>query len=204
MQRTTGTTSTGSTINGGRIAGSQVESLRGVRCVLLWRIGAVRLSCCDTERSIKGVLTSRQRVRRAVLFDGPDRVPRDLPEPWGSDFLHISPANAPTWKPGVEGEDEWGCVWRKLPGDKTMGQVVVSLATPSYWQKAPFVPPRLVSYGLLLGLCLLFGRAQGWLARGRLMLFGYVASRLEAMSPACIQSSSSRPRSWSSLNCRCR
>ena len=64
-------------------------------------------------------------MRRAVLFDGPDRVPRDLPEPWGSDFLHISPANAPTWKPGVEGEDEWGCVWRKLPGDKTMGQVVV-------------------------------------------------------------------------------
>ena len=60
-----------------------------------------------------------------MLFEGPDRVPRDLPEPWGSDFLHIGAANDPKWKPSVEGEDEWGCVWRKLPGDKTMGQVVV-------------------------------------------------------------------------------
>lgn len=70
-------------------------------------------------------MTSRERVRRAVLFQGPDRIPWDLPAPWGTDFLHIGADCDPNWKPSVEGEDEWGCVWQKLPGDKTMGQVKI-------------------------------------------------------------------------------
>jgi len=70
-------------------------------------------------------MTGRERVRRAVLFEGPDRVPRDLPEPWGSDFLHVGVDEAPDWKPRVEGEDEWGCVWEKDAEGKTMGQVKV-------------------------------------------------------------------------------
>ncbi len=70
-------------------------------------------------------MTSRERVRRAVLFQGPDRIPWDLPEPWGSDFLHVGPGPDPNWKPSVEGEDEWGCVWQKDPAGRTMGQVKV-------------------------------------------------------------------------------
>ncbi len=70
-------------------------------------------------------MTGRELVRRAVLFQNPDRVPWDLPEPWGSDFLHVGPDGDPDWEPGVDGEDEWGCVWQKDPSGKTMGQVKV-------------------------------------------------------------------------------
>lgn len=70
------------------------------------------------------MMTSRERVRRAVLFQGPDQVPRSLPQPWGTDFLCVGVDSDPNWKPKKEGEDEWGCVWSKLQGDKTMGQVV--------------------------------------------------------------------------------
>ena len=73
----------------------------------------------------KHTMTGKERVRRAVLFQYPDRIPRDLPEPWGSDFLHVGPDADPNWKSSVEGEDEWGCVWEKDPGDKTIGQVKV-------------------------------------------------------------------------------
>jgi len=72
-------------------------------------------------------MTSRERVRKAVLFEGPDRVPWDLPERWGSDFLYTGCDPDPDWHPDVQTdtrwEDEWGCIWEKLPGDKTMGQV---------------------------------------------------------------------------------
>jgi hypothetical protein len=70
-------------------------------------------------------MTSRERVKKAILFQKPDRVPVDLPEPWGSDFKTVSPALNPAFKPKVEGEDEWGCIWEKLPDDKTMGQVKI-------------------------------------------------------------------------------
>jgi len=69
-------------------------------------------------------MTPRERVRRAVLFQRPDRVPWDLPQPWGSDFLGVGPSADPSFAPAEPGADEWGCVWAKLHGDKTMGQVV--------------------------------------------------------------------------------
>lgn len=69
-------------------------------------------------------MTGRERVRRAVLFQGPDRIPRALPEPWGTDFFGVGISPDPNWSPSVEGEDEWGCVWKKDPAGKTMGQVV--------------------------------------------------------------------------------
>jgi len=68
-------------------------------------------------------MTSRERVRRAVLFEGPDRIPTELPDPWGRDILRVAIDPPPGWEPATEGEDEWGCVWRKVAGDKTMGQV---------------------------------------------------------------------------------
>ncbi|MFW6162702.1 MAG: uroporphyrinogen decarboxylase family protein [Planctomycetota bacterium] len=70
------------------------------------------------------MMTSRELVERAVRFRGPERVPRELPEPWGSDFVHVGAGPDPNWSPSAEGEDEWGCVWKKLgEGDHTMGQV---------------------------------------------------------------------------------
>lgn len=73
-------------------------------------------------------MTSRERVIRAVKFQGPDRVPYNLPAPWGTDFGGCGAGGDPDWKPCVQTETEWEdefhSIWRKLPGDKTMGQVV--------------------------------------------------------------------------------
>lgn len=68
-------------------------------------------------------MTGSERVRKAVMFQGPDRVPVDLPEPWGTDFLHVSPDPDPSWSPRLPGEDEWGCIWEKDRYGRTMGQV---------------------------------------------------------------------------------
>jgi hypothetical protein len=68
-------------------------------------------------------VTGSERVRRAVLFQGPDRIPVDLPEPFGTDFLHVGPDPDPNWRPKSPGEDEWGCIWEKDREGRTMGQV---------------------------------------------------------------------------------
>jgi len=67
----------------------------------------------------------KERIRRAVKFQGPDRIPRDLPEPWGADIIGTGAGPDPAWKPAVEGEDEWGSIWQKDAERKTHGQVVV-------------------------------------------------------------------------------
>lgn len=72
-------------------------------------------------------MTPRECVRRAVLFQGPDRVPVALPEKWGDDFFSVGATEDPSWTPSIKTdlkwEDEWGSIWEKFPGDKTMGQV---------------------------------------------------------------------------------
>lgn len=68
-------------------------------------------------------MTGRELVKRAVLFKDPERVPRALPDPWGDDFVNVDAGCVPSWKPSIEGEDEWGCVWEKDPEGRTMGQV---------------------------------------------------------------------------------
>ena len=72
-------------------------------------------------------MTSRERVRKAILFQKPDRIPVDLPEKYGSDSLYVVTDSDPDWHPSIDTEtrweDEWGCIWEKPPGDKTMGQV---------------------------------------------------------------------------------
>jgi hypothetical protein len=68
-------------------------------------------------------LTGSELVRRAVLFQKPERVPRELPDPWGNDFLWAWADAEPDWKPSFPGEDEWGCGWERDPAGKTMGQV---------------------------------------------------------------------------------
>ena len=80
----------------------------------------------DTMMDGSDVMTGRELIQRAVLFDGPDRVPGSLPEPWGSDLFRVRVRRDPSWEPSVEGEDEWGCVWKRVsPDDKTKGQVKV-------------------------------------------------------------------------------
>lgn len=73
-------------------------------------------------------MTSRERVIRAIKFQGPDRVPVNLPGQWGSDFAGAGPSADPDWKPCVQTETQWedefGSIWCKLHGDKTMGQPV--------------------------------------------------------------------------------
>ena len=70
-------------------------------------------------------MTGKERIRRAVLFQGPDRIPQSLPDPWGNDMIMPWPGEDPARKPCLPGEDEWGCVWEKDPEDKTIGQVKV-------------------------------------------------------------------------------
>lgn len=70
------------------------------------------------------MLTPRENVIRAIRFSGPERIPVDLPEQWGSDFIFTGQPKDPLFVSSVEGADEWGCVWEKIAvGDKTMGQV---------------------------------------------------------------------------------
>jgi len=88
-------------------------------------------------------MTSRERVRAAITFAGPDRVPVSLPGEWGNDILRVRFDSDPGFNPGREGEDEWGCVWQKVSAsDKTKGQVrghpltdftqLSSMRTPDY------------------------------------------------------------------------
>lgn len=72
-------------------------------------------------------MTSRELVTRAVRFTGPERIPRSLPEPYGNDFLWVGATPDSRWTPCLQTEtkweDEFGCLWERLHGDKTMGQV---------------------------------------------------------------------------------
>lgn len=85
----------------------------------------------------------REIVRRAILFEKPERIPYDLPPEYGSDFLNVSPDEDPAWKPKIKTEtkweDEFGCIWEKLPGDLTMGQVKFHpLSDYSDWRNVRF------------------------------------------------------------------
>ena len=101
-------------------------------------------------------MTSRERVIRAVTFQGPDRVPHQLPGDHGNDFLWIGPSGDPNWQPSIQTETQWedefGCMWQRLHGDKTMGQVTGHPLTdyslldtihwPDYKNPARYEAPR--------------------------------------------------------------
>lgn len=72
-------------------------------------------------------MTSKERIRRAVKFQGPDRVPVDLPEPYGSDFLHVGPDPHPDWRPSV-GRTNGDAYGRSSRGTRRWGR---SSSTPS-------------------------------------------------------------------------
>lgn len=67
-------------------------------------------------------MTSREILKRAIHFERPPRLPVNFGAFGVSDMAGI-PIEAPAgFEPSVEGEDEWGCVWRKTDL-ANMGQV---------------------------------------------------------------------------------
>ncbi|MHB0937904.1 MAG: uroporphyrinogen decarboxylase family protein [Armatimonadota bacterium] len=67
------------------------------------------------------MFTSRELVRRAIRFEGIDRLPHDFPEPFGSDFAGIGMHPSPDDRP-PNGMDEWGAVWENI-GVCQLGEV---------------------------------------------------------------------------------
>ena len=67
------------------------------------------------------MMSPRECVRRTLLFQGADRIPYDLPEPYGTDFYSIEMDPSPDSRP-ASGTDEWGAVWANI-GGMQLGQV---------------------------------------------------------------------------------
>ncbi|MDI7275829.1 MAG: uroporphyrinogen decarboxylase family protein, partial [Anaerolineae bacterium] len=67
------------------------------------------------------MIDSREVVRRTILFQSPDRLAYDFPEPYGSDFASVEMNPSPDARP-TEGVDEWGAVWGNI-GVSKLGQV---------------------------------------------------------------------------------
>ncbi len=72
-------------------------------------------------------MTSKERVKRAIHFNGPDRIPYHLPEPYPSDITWIFPKgkNIKTeMRDGVLYRlSEWGSWWQVV-SEENMGEVV--------------------------------------------------------------------------------
>ncbi len=67
-------------------------------------------------------MNSRERVRRAIEFSGPDRIPvRYYDNPAHSDIVIAGFAHPVGWAPPEPNVDEWGCLWSTL--NETIGQV---------------------------------------------------------------------------------
>ncbi|MCL2351091.1 MAG: hypothetical protein FWC55_01020 [Firmicutes bacterium] len=67
-------------------------------------------------------MTGKEIVRRSLYFQTPPRLPRDFPEPYGSDFVFTGPEPNPDAR-AARGTDAWGCVWNSL-GGMQLGEVV--------------------------------------------------------------------------------
>lgn len=66
-------------------------------------------------------MTPKQTVARTVWFQGADRLPCELPDPYGSDFAYVDMAPSPDARP-QKGIDEWGAAWENI-GQSILGQV---------------------------------------------------------------------------------
>jgi len=74
-------------------------------------------------------MTPKQVVRRTIAFDGPDRLARCFPEPFGNDFAGAGMTPSPDWRPygddyaeTTQRTDEWGAVWENI-GVCKLGEV---------------------------------------------------------------------------------
>lgn len=73
-------------------------------------------------------MTGCERVTKAAKFSGPDRIPLGvMPQGYPSDLLGVGaspePGHPPVDRSGTSWIDEFGCIWQRLHGDKSMGQV---------------------------------------------------------------------------------
>ena len=77
-------------------------------------------------------MNSRERIKRCINFENPDRCPMTLPDPYPHDLCNGDYTPDPDWNPWrtwetVDGvrqwEDEWHNVWRCLP-TTTVGEVL--------------------------------------------------------------------------------
>lgn len=66
-------------------------------------------------------MNSREIVLRTVRFQGPERLPYDFPDKYGSDFFWAKMSPSPDDRPR-SGVDEWGAVWKNL-GQTHLGEV---------------------------------------------------------------------------------
>ena len=68
-------------------------------------------------------MNSRELVTRTLRFQSPERLPYDLPEPYGTDFYWTGISPSPDDRPsGVSGYDEWGAFWQNF-GFTNLGEV---------------------------------------------------------------------------------
>ena len=66
-------------------------------------------------------MTSREIVRKTILFGGPERLAYALDEAHGTDFAGTGTDPSPDARP-KRGVDEWGCVWENI-GISNLGEV---------------------------------------------------------------------------------
>ena len=57
-------------------------------------------------------MNSFELVRKAIRFESPERVPLYFPWIGVSDIVPISMDEPESWKPTVEGERDWGDIWK--------------------------------------------------------------------------------------------
>ncbi|MDP6039725.1 MAG: uroporphyrinogen decarboxylase family protein [Candidatus Latescibacteria bacterium] len=66
-------------------------------------------------------MTPREIVTRTIRFQGAERMPYTLSEPYGNDIVSIGISPSPDARPPV-GKDEWGAVWDNI-GVSRLGEV---------------------------------------------------------------------------------
>ncbi|OGV50476.1 MAG: hypothetical protein A2017_01595 [Lentisphaerae bacterium GWF2_44_16] len=70
-------------------------------------------------------MTSREIVKRTILFQNPERLARSFPEKYGNDFDGIGMSPSPDYRPSgtnAASTDEWGAVWENI-GISKLGEV---------------------------------------------------------------------------------
>ncbi len=92
-------------------------------------------------------MTSRERVKRAIHFDGPDHIPHFLPDGQENDILWLWMAGEPdkqAWTVGADGlehhVDAYGTTWTRPPGATNFGEKT-GLAIPEIARQAEYVFP---------------------------------------------------------------
>lgn len=94
------------------------------------------------------MMTSRERVKRAIQFQGVDRMPHYLPDGKENDILWLWTPREPDprpWAVGADGfehrTDAWGTTWTRPPGETNHGEKT-GLAVPDVTRQADYVFPE--------------------------------------------------------------